>query len=957
MSNKEPEIVEFMTQSKISILGITDIRKKGTGTREIDSNFVLIWSGVSKEQRAEHGVGFIIHPDKAKELVSMEFISERLIKIGIREGKQTINYIQVYAPCNDSYSDEEKDSFFEQLSDLISSIPDREDLYVMGDFNGRVGKRRTPWTKHLGPHSDHRTPCNYNGNHVLELCAEHDLIATNTFFQHRASQIYTWYKWNDNVSSQIDFMLARSRMRSNITDSRAIPNAGLDTDHRPVITTLVTQKKKKPTNRKRQPERLNTHKLGDEEVQTRIRRTLSEKLDTINSTSLTVEEAWDTFKTALLDTMKEVCGTKKTGGRNRKATAWWNGEVKDAIREKKRLYKIWVKSKKEEDYIKYRLARRHSKKVVKTSKENSWTQYGEKLSETCKTSPREFYKSVKAMRVRDEPFDPTTVINDTNGEALHEEEEILKRWEDYFKDLLNPSGVQAQDTQCRFTPSYPDHSEPTILESEVRKAVKTSPKNKAAGDDGITTEAILACGETGIQWLTTIFQKAWEERKVPEDWQNAIVVPIWKKKGSKKDCSTYRGISLLSHAGKMYAKILEQRTRAKTEHLLSDAQFGFRKGRGCTDAIFALRQLCERAMEYNQDLHLVFVDQEKAFDRVNRDKLWKVLEQYDVKGQLLDNIRAIYANSRSAVRTASGTSDWFPVTSGVRQGCNLSPLLFVIYMDQITKEANPDPEALNELLFADDQAMMNNDKAQLQEHTDQLNASCEKYDMKISISKTEVMTVSRRPDKLDININGSQLKQASEFKYLGSIFTENGKLDREIETRCQKANAVSYQLAPLLKHPNIPMSTKAKLINTIFLPTLTYQCQTWSLTKALERKLVTCEMKCLRRAVNKTRRDKIRNEVIRDMVGATPVLQHMEHQKIKWFGHLTRMPPNQPALRAYNTRYSGWRARGRPRRRWSDSVADTLRAHEMSLLQATRLAADRRLYLPATPTGTSGRKK
>ena len=163
----------------------------------------------------------------------------------------------------------------------------------------------------------------------------------------------------------------------------------------------------------------------------------------------------------------------------------------------------------------------------------------------------------------------------------------------------------------------------------------------------------------------------------------------------------------------------------KTEHLLSDAQFGFRLGRGCTDAIFTLRQLCERSLEYNQDLHLVFVDQEKAFDRVNRDRLWKVLEQYGVKGQLLDNIRAIYANSKSAVRTTSGTSDWFPVTSGVRQGCNLSPLLFVIYMDQITKEANPDPEALNELMFADDQAMVNSDKTKLQEHTEHLNESCQ----------------------------------------------------------------------------------------------------------------------------------------------------------------------------------------------------------------------------------------
>ena len=86
-------------------------------------------------------------------------------------------------------------------------------------------------------------------------------------------------------------------------------------------------------------------------------------------------------------------------------------------------------------------------------------------------------------------------------------------------------------------------------------------------------------------------------------------------------------------------------------------------------AIFALRQLCERAIEYDQDLHLVFVDQEKAFDLVNRDKLWKVLEQYGVMGQLLDNIRAIYANSRSAVRTASGNI-WL-VSSDIRSKTGL----------------------------------------------------------------------------------------------------------------------------------------------------------------------------------------------------------------------------------------------------------------------------------------------
>ena len=179
----------------------------------------------------------------------------------------------------------------------------------------------------------------------------------------------------------------------------------------------------------------------------------------------------------------------------------------------------------------------------------------------------------------------------TDGNPISDEDSIKKRWKEYFKELLNPSSQG--NTQSQFHPSYPEHEEPNILRSEVQRALKTSPKNKA----------ILTCGKT---WLTTILQKAWTERKVPEDWRRAVVVPIWKRNGSTKDCNTYRGMSLLSNTCKMYAKILEQRTRYKVEPLLSEAQMGLRKGRGYTDAIYALRQLSEKIIEYNKELNLVF---------------------------------------------------------------------------------------------------------------------------------------------------------------------------------------------------------------------------------------------------------------------------------------------------------------------------------------------------------------
>ena len=131
-------------------------------------------------------------------------------------------------------------------------------------------------------------------------------------------------------------------------------------------------------------------------------------------------------------------------------------------------------------------------------------------------------------------------------------------------------------------------------------------------------------------------------------------------------------------------------------------------------------------------------------------------------------------------------------------------------------------------------------------------------------------------------------------------------------------------VAPLLKHSDIPMETKSKIIDSIFLPTLTYQCQTWTMTKPLGHKITTCEMRCLRKAVNKTRRDMIPNTKIREMVRTKSIHHHIQQQRIKWFGHLTRLSIQHLAQCAYNTRFSGSKARGRPWKTWINGVKETI---------------------------------
>ncbi|KAI8484907.1 hypothetical protein Bbelb_373140 [Branchiostoma belcheri] len=122
-------------------MGISDYRLKGSGTKKIHEDYVLAWSGVKAGQRAVHGVGVILHPDTAKNILSIENISERIVKIQVKEEQEATSIIQVYAPT-EAYAIEEKENFFEKLDDSISSVPDTDNLVVMGDFNVTEEKHR-----------------------------------------------------------------------------------------------------------------------------------------------------------------------------------------------------------------------------------------------------------------------------------------------------------------------------------------------------------------------------------------------------------------------------------------------------------------------------------------------------------------------------------------------------------------------------------------------------------------------------------------------------------------------------------------------------------------------------------------------------------------------------------------------------------------------------------------------
>ena len=207
---------------------------------------------------------------------------------------------------------------------------------------------------------------------------------------------------------------------------------------------------------------------------------------------------------------------------------------------------------------------------------------------------------------------------------------------------------------------------------------------KAVGPDEIPAEAIKADMKTAVDMLHILFTRIWEEEKIPEEWKEGILIKL-PKKGDLTNCNNYRGIMLLSVPGKVLNRILLDRMSAAVDPILRDQQAGFRSNRSCTDQIGTLRIIVEQSIEWNSPLYINFIDYEKAFDSVDRDTLWKLLRHYGIPEKIITLIQKTYQGMSCKVLHAGQMSNSFEVKTGVRQGCLLSPFMFLLAIDWIMK--------------------------------------------------------------------------------------------------------------------------------------------------------------------------------------------------------------------------------------------------------------------------------
>ncbi|CAG4924021.1 unnamed protein product [Colias eurytheme] len=745
----------------ISILGLSETHMRGQGHFKTASGNTLYFSG--SENKSANGVGFLLPSHMTKYVMGYNPISDRIISLKINAKPHILNILQIYAPTEKA-KEEDIDDFYNLLNSSLCAIPNREITIILGDWNAKVGDTKN---------DDHIRSAvglyglgtrNERGQRLIEFCVERNLCITNTCFQHHPRRLYTWTSPGARYRNQIDYIIVNSRWRSSVRNVKTFPGADCGTDHNLLVARFNLRLK---AARKFQPS-----KPRDLDPSEKLQFSRAVENTTAGlPVELRANERWEHFKTAILDGLDTIIQNRNCVNTPKKIKTWVTDSTWELILRRKELKAEGLL----DDNTRFEYSRLG--KLIKKECRKDKNIFIESICTDIESHALKYQTSdlFKKVHLLSKNFKPKSwIINDKDGNPINDLDDVAERWREYCSALycctnnLNNASTSWNEFDL----------EPTILRSEVTAAIAALKIKKAPGSDHITAEILKSLGDKGIDYIHSICNHIWQHGDWPTDWCKSIILPLHKK-GSTRNCGNYRTLALVSHSSKILLHIINNRIRYYLDWQIPQEQAGFVKGKGTREQILNVRQLVEKAYEFDIPLVLCFIDYSKAFDCVDWSCLWKVLAELGVPQHLIFLLQSLYYNSQGVVRVDHTLSKPFKFEKGVRQGCILSPILFNIYGEYIMRRVCEDWDGgvniggtkITNLRYADDTTLIANDKVEMASFLDKLESISNELGLTINKAKTKLMVVDRT-NKMDAT-NTTNLDTVDSFVYLGSIITNN----------------------------------------------------------------------------------------------------------------------------------------------------------------------------------------
>lgn len=938
------ELIGEVKRYKLDIIALQETKQRGTDVIEMED--VMFFKSGGDDRKL--GSGFIVQKAFVQRVLSFKAISERMCVIRLKGEKGNVSILNVHAHTEEK-EDDLKDTFYEVLEEEYEQLHKHDIKIVIGDCNAKIGKEDI-YVGTTGRHSKHDIS-NDNGKRLIAFAVERSMVIRSTQLQRKEIHKGTWMSPDRKTINQIDHVLIDRRHMNLIENIRSMRGAECNSDHLLVRVTCGANGRKEMVKavERKVTRKFDINLLQKEEWMKRYKLVVTEMLNNLQESADT-EELWGQVKETIIRASNLSILRRPQSIRHKQ---WFDEECKVMVADIRNLRQAVLMDLDGSNVQRYKEKRREIKRVCRRKKREFMEDKIKSIEEKFQRKEiRSFYQEMKGY-AKGWKNKSTFVIN-KEGEMEFDPEKIMDTWKQYFRGLLNCevdidngcSEVLEEDSEATEKPT----------KEEIADIIKSLRNNKACGESEIAAEMIKYGGEQLEDLLYKLIARIWQTEQMPHDWFNALIYPLYKK-GNRLCCENYRGIAILEVPYKVLAQILSRKLKVYAETVLGEYQAGFRSGRTVIDQVFVLKEVQTSCYEYKMVLHTLFIDFKQAYDSISRVKMYDALGHLGVPYKLIRLIKMTLYATKCKVWWNGNKSEDFTVVNGLRQGDPLSTTLFNLVLESIIRQAKIHTDGIiinNEhqcIAYADDITLISKTKKGLVKITERLENEAARFGLTINQEKTKYMVMGNTEQKGEQNLsikgfNGRSytFEKVSSFTYLGVRINENGLEEQEIEARIARANQKYGMLRPLVKSPDVSRKTKIRIYKTVVRPTATYACETWVLKKSEEDRMERWERKMLRSIYGGIKTEegwrRRTNKELKQLYDEPSITTFIRVQRLRWLGQVQRLEEQRVTKIAMTRRPIGSKKRGRPRRRWQDSVLQDLK--EINVVDWRSAAMDKR---------------
>ena len=549
---------------------------------------------------------------------------------------------------------------------------------------------------------------------------------------------------------------------------------------------------------------------------------------------------------------------------NNKRTLYFTNDIKEKFVLFKDLQKKYYKTKKNRERFKedYRKARREFRTAINRATNIDMSKKFRMLTDVNTTTA--IFTYIRAIRELNNSN--LSSIVDKDSKLPMNIKQSMNNLAKHFAETSSTSDITHAETELLVKNTIDNielngcNSEEPINFDDFLKITQKIKPSSSPGPDGIYAQLIINAPTKLCRALYLLHTYCWKHGLFPTQLKDANILALYKKKGSMNLATNYRPIALTS----IIARIFE---RAILTHLqpyisrLNYSQVGFRKDCNTIDALYKLLHYIKKELYLeNGDIPIIFLDIEKAFDKIWIDGLLYKLHKMGIRGNLWLCIRSFLINRRIRVKQGDLKSDWYNTTAGVPQGTVLGPILYLLYTSDLSDVLSDNIAKLNS--YADDNTIIPNtlklkarakllfdrtkDKpddmtyrkqltvvynTMLQNTLNSIEDWARKWKVKFSTTKSFFMVFSTTKNnrmKLNLTLNKRPLNEVDICKYLGLNLTYNLKFNLHEDITIKKANSLSYLLCKTLRNINCKFKYYRQLIHSLFYSSAGYAIELWS---------------------------------------------------------------------------------------------------------------------------------